>query len=226
MFKRLLKGVMPVLLAFSMVIAPFTGVVNADGSPWLVKYSKNVTVICFGDSGNPYYEIDLGKLASKAKTISAYSSKKGILTEMEGYEKSVMFKANKPGQTVLTIKIKKKSGAVKKYKVNVTALKYTSPFKSLKIDGRSYPTKSLVKKGSRSFTIKGKTAKISVTPKTGWTVTNLNYLGESGEDIIDKSYKNNRTIRFKNNDEYTESVIVSMKHKITGLTVDYWLELD
>ncbi len=226
MLRRLLKGVLPVLLAFTMVIAPFTSVVNADGSPWLVKYSKNVTVICFNDNGNPYYEIDLGKLASKAKKISAASSRKGILTEIEGYDRSVMFKANKPGQTVLTIKVKKKSGVTKKYKVNVTALKYTSPFKSLKIGDKSYSTKTLARKWSRTFTLKGKTAKISVVPRTGWTVAKVNYLAESDDNIIDKNYKNNRTIKFKNNEEYIETVIISMKNKATGITVDYWLELD
>ena len=231
MFKRLIKAVMPVLLAFSMVIAPFTSNVNADGSPRLAKYSKNVTVICFNDNCNPYYELELGKLASGAKRISAVSSKKGILKEIEGEESAVFFKVNKPGQTVLSIKIKKKSGVTKKYKVNVTALKYTSPFKSLKIGGKSYPTKTLAKKLSGKFKVKGKSAKFSIKPKTGWAVTDVYYTAEyCGEeenvDGIDKSYKNNRTIKFKKNKDYIENVIITMKYKATGDTVEYWLELD
>lgn len=230
--KRFLTAILSVAVVLSMVIVPITGKVYADGSPNLVKYSDDVTVYKFGgEMPNNFYCMERDKKFSKVKKITLSVSKKGVITDLECEDngKYIYFEAKKVGKTVLTIKVKKKDGTIKKYKVNVTVKKFTSPIKKLKI-GKSAYTKKLGNKQSLRFSISGKSAKITITPKDGWKVSRLYYEAiyeGDREDVegIEKSYKNGSTIKFKKNEDYEEYVSFSMTEKDSGIMVDYFLTL-
>lgn len=232
LIKRLLTAVLSVAVVLSMVIVPITGKVYADGSPNYVKYSDDVTVYKYsGEFPNNFYCMDRGKKFSKVKKITLSVSKKGVITDLECEDngKYIYFEAKKVGKTVLTIKVKKKDGTTKKYKVNVTVKKFTSPIKKLKI-GKSAYTKKLGNKQSLRFGISGKSAKVTVTPKDGWEVSGIDYVAEycgekDGVKDIEKTYKNGKTIKFKKNEDYIENIYFTMTEKDTGIEIEYCLQL-
>lgn len=227
--KKTLAFILSAVVALVMVIMPASLEVNADGSGRYVPYSKNVTVYKFADKYDNYYYMDLGKKAANAKKITVKSSKKKVLAEIDPYGSELFFRANKTGKTELTIKVTKKSGTVKKYKINVRVKKYESPIKSIKIGKSSY-TKKLGNKTTLNFKISGKSAKLSVKLKKGWKISKVYYYAMyDGEDEnltdIDKSYKNNSVIKFKNSEDYSESVEFTLTEKATGNEVPYYLNL-
>lgn len=229
MFKKAITFLLSAMLVFSLVIIPASIEVNADGSPNYVGFSDNVTVYKFAASSKNYYALDLGKKGANAKKITASASKKGIITEIDSYDGSVAFRAKKAGKTVLTIKVTKKSGTVKKYKVKVNVKKYISPIKSLKIGKSSY-TKKLGNKTDLAFKISGKKAKFSIKLKKGWKISNLEYYAMyDGDDEnlsdIDKTYKNNAVISFQKSEDYSEYVCFTLTNKDNGIKVAYELEL-
>lgn len=228
--KKALAFVLSAIVAFVMVIVPASVEVNADGSPKYVPYSKNVTVYKFTDKFENYYGLDLGKKGANAKKITVTSSKKKVLADIDSYDSEIIFRANKTGKTTLNITVKKKSGTVKKYKINVTVKKYVSPIKSIKI-GKSAYTKRLGNKTNLKFKVSGKSAKLSVKLKKGWTIKNVEYYamynGEE-EDLTDisRKYKNNSVIKFQKSEDYSEYVSFTLKEKATGIEVFYDLMLD
>lgn len=222
--KRTLAAILSFALVLSIVLVPNTDYANADEDFNLVKFSKKITVYKFDKEYRNYYGIRLGKKGKNAKIVALSSSKKGILITW-----SDTFKANKVGETVLTIKVKNKSGSVKKYKVSVTVKKFKSPFKSLKIGGRNY-TKKLGKKTELNFKVKGKKAKFSAKPLKGWKISKVLYdridpNEEYPSNDNSKSYKNNDVIKFKNKKGYSEWLSFTMTEKTSGIKVRYELKL-
>ena len=237
MFKKVITSVLSVLLVFTAIVIPSAGEANAEWNVKTLKYRKNVTVYKFPGSELPdddssVYGIDLGKRDNKAKKVTFTSSKKGVISKPSWTGSYAVFTAKKTGKTVLTIKVKNKNGSIKKYKVNVTVKKYVSPVKSLKI-GKTELRKKMGKDLYLTYKYANSKAKFSITPKKGWKVSKLNYnawyegedeeLMEKGD--IDKNFKNNAIITFRNAEDYSEWISFTMTEKATGLELEYQIDL-
>ena len=223
--KKILAMMLSLAVVFSFMIMPLTNEVSAEWNVKSVRYKKNITVYKTSDSYSNTYGIALGKRVKNAKKVTFKTSKKGVITNLEFFDNAAVFNAKKTGKTKLTINVKNKNGTTKKYTVNVTVKKYTSPYKSIKVGKTTY-TKKLREYDSLRVKLKSKKAKISIKPKKGWKVSNLTYSAEYyGDDeemsIPEKTYKNNAVIKFKNNKVYSESVRFTMTDKSTGLKFEY-----
>ena len=237
MFKKAITSIVAVLLVFSAIVIPSADEANAEWDVKTLKYRKNVTVYKFPDSempddNNSVYGIDLGKRDNKAKKVTFTSSKKGVISKPSWTSGYAVFSAKKTGKTVLTIKVKNKNGSTKKYKVNVTVKKFTSPVKTLKLGKTEFRKKM----GSDLFLVyryASGEAKFSITPKKGWKVSKLTYnawyegedeeLMEEGD--IFKKFKNNSVITFRNLSDYSEWINFTMTEKATGVSLEYQIDL-
>jgi len=233
MFKRALTAMVSVLLMFSLIVIPSAEDVNADWNVKELSYRKNVTVYKLANHDESVYGIDLGKRDDKAKKVTFTVSKKGVIEPISWTSGYAVFAAEKPGKTVLTIKIKHKNGTSKKYKVNMTVKKYVSPINSIRIGKKTYKNKKLWKDLFMSHSYTNKTAKVTIKPRKGWKVSKLRYtawyegddeeLMENGD--ISKSYKNNAVITFRNSDDYSEWISFTMTEKSTGFRLNYQIDL-
>lgn len=152
------------------------------------------------------------------KITKVTSSDKKVARQIEIDTTSTFtFIVKKYGKTTFTITVKTGKKKTKTYKCNFKAAKYICPISSVRL-GTSSNLASKFKNDITSTYERptGATAaKISVKPKTGWTVTSITH-SYYDKRSINKKIKNNSTIKYPNNTLY-ESIYIDLKNKKNGM---------
>ena len=192
---------------------------SSSASPFLVDYSKEVTLGFGGTTGNgsEWYMVNLGTRAKNATSITAKSSNEKVV-QVNAQNNYVQLGTQKKGKATVTITVTK-GGTVKNYKMAVTVVKYTNPVKTFKVGSVNY-AKDFKKLLQRHNTlIPTKKATVTVKANSGWKIKNIVFSCVMGNQSQSATIKNKSSFDFsKYSSAWHKSIIVELYNKTTKLT--------
>lgn len=156
-----------------------------------VQYAKKIG-LCMDE---PSYWVLMGNKVKKAKKVTVKSSKKSVVSARvaskgEGkYKNSIILEPKKKGSSVITVKVTKKNGKKKTYRIKVTSYKYSNPAAAFMIAGESF---SFDKDNYVSWMPKVTKGKISVKAKSGWKVKKI--VSWAKDSLEEKAVKNGASV--------------------------------
>ena len=139
--------------------------------------------------------------SSKSSVASIYSiTREEQESETEVVENDEVVDDSNTYSTTISIKLKKKGTTVISFKVGnetysttVKVVKYTNPIKTLKItgvkSGKNIASKTKTKNYVNFKGVKKSGSKLTITPKSGWTVEKISFsCSDTGETRTKKNY--------------------------------------
>ncbi len=192
-----------------------TGITTKAGGGEPVKNGfKKTIVLSATDKKNGYWYI--ANAPNEIKNVKVKTSKKSVATvKNAGYGMFGVY-PKKAGKTTVTV-TGVCNGKKFKCKGTIKVVKFQRPFKTFKIDGKSYLKK--VKSGVNyiQMTTKKSEVKFNYKMKSGWKVS--------------KVYVNGKKVKFKNGKKISLGqdglvcVAMVMKNKKTGATIETYIDI-
>ena len=240
MKKGIRKTILPVTVAFVVAVAlifvPQKEPVHADMFKF-IPYKSQIVITSL--DRNADIVLEMGKRVKSKHKITVKSSKPSAV-DVKKYDTEVDLIPKKPGKSTITIRNKTTK---KTYTCTVTYMKYTNPFKTLKVGKKDmkkkmntsgvYSSGSLGPKNAGYADISGfigqrsGSCKVRVTAKKGWKVKKIQYKAFHFSDSwkidqkITKTVKNNSMVKFKKSKAWKEVLAVTMYNKKYDATMIY-----
>lgn len=222
--KRLLAVLLTFVMAVTLLAVPASGMNDVSAATEEVginPYSTRIVSIVPGRYG-PSGVISVTGTTKASDIKNLKSSNKDMKVSARAAASAyIHVEYTKPGKTTITFTVKGK-----KIKTTFTVKKYSNPFKTFKVGGKSYTSKfNKAKTVHTNKKISKKTLK--VTAKKGWVITQVNVHNGYGSNAS-KYYRVNKTSFSKKitlNRQYAE-VVVQLKQKSTGLYEYMYLAYD
>ncbi len=186
-------GVLALLMAVTLFVINPVSVVAADDAPGF--YDKYSSSWYTGEKNSTWCAIKNIQKTDKVTSVKSSNPKVVAakkITFNEGVP-GIQITPKKVGSSKVTIKIKRNGKTYTSTRTDYV-LKYTNPFKSVKVGNKEY-VKSFDKTHSPNIAFRG-SKKVSVKTKSDWKVRSIwTYNNKDGKI---KSYKNNKTVNTKN----------------------------
>lgn len=214
--RRLLLGLMALVVAMTVVVVPQTETANADYVK-VVNYKKTMVLSTYDD----FVVMYMGKNKVN-KSTKVYSSKPSVarLTYDDG---DVAIHVRKPGTTRLVVKTGKA-----KYTCKLRVVKKQNPFKKYYIGRKNFGPR-FNKDIFASLHKTADKARINIVPKKNWQVKKIHlearyYNYKTGKSAYyEKIYKNRQVMKFFKGKNWDYRITVTMHNKKTKLTEDFYM---
>lgn len=205
-----------IIAIFFLIIVMYPGVaVKAEilGDLNNLKNGFNKTIVYTETNKNGYYLVDLKNMPSfYCKKFKASTTDKTVATvKYSKSEDSFLIYPQKSGTANITFSaVRNNKKLTCKGKIKV--VKFTNPFKNLKINGKNYSER--VKNAYNNITIKNKASRAVINYKlaSDWKVTNTNMRIVTGNDSsIDIKFKKGKVYSMQKGNLFLDLILKNKK---------------
>lgn len=215
--QKMMGIVLMLFLGFAVVFPSMK--VRAMGVIDIKKNFKQTVTYSASDKKNGYLLGTYNVLPQNAKKIKVISSKKSVANikkqKVQGGPPIFFLMPKKTGTTKVTVSAIVGKKTVK-YTGTVKIINFKNPFKSLKINGKSYLKQ--VKGSENLIHIKKSKVKLNYKLKPGWEIDLKSIYG-----FKQTSVKNNQTYTLKK-DAFAAHITIQVKNKKTGEKISVIIE--
>ncbi len=216
---KISKKIAGLLIVLLLGVYLCTGITAQADAGELVKngFKKTIALSNVDKKAGYWFVVDgPGKITKANVKIKVKSSKKSVASvKSEGYGIFAVY-PKKPGRTTVTI-TGVSNGKKFKYKGTIKVVKFQRPFKTFKMDGKSY-----LKEMKSTYNI--------LEMSTDKSAVKFNYKLKSGWKI-NKVYVNGKKVKFKNGKKIALGndgavyITMQVKNKKTGATMETYIDI-